>query len=268
MPIAHLGAVALAYEDLGPRDAPPLVLLHGATETFRVSWKRLIDPLARRHRVIGADLRGHGGSDNPAGALDLRQMADDIAALLDHLSVPTAHVAGFSGGGSTALFFGLRHASRARSLTLISNNFERDEARQARDFWSPEAIRRRDALWLKGMAAWHTVDPETLLGWWEAEDRLRPDFTPAALAALQMPVLVVGGDRDPVVPLAQSVKLYQALPDGRLAILPGVGHGAPHRAPGLLEAIMTAFVAEVEAARIADATGRIAPKSHPERHPT
>lgn len=248
MPIAQLPSVDLGFEDLGPSDAAPLVLLHGATETFRVSWKRLIEPLARRYRVIGVDLRGHGRSSNPAGALDLRQMADDIAALLHHLEVPTAHVAGFSGGGSTALFFGVRHAARARSLVLISNNFERDEARRGRDFWSPDAIRARDALWLKGMAAWHRVPPETLLGWWEAEDRLRPAFTADELAALQLPVLVVGGDRDPIVPLDQSVRLFRALPQGRLAILPGVGHGAPHRAPELLEQLLSAFVDDVEAA--------------------
>ncbi len=248
MPIAHLPGVNLAYEDLGPRDAPPLVLLHGATETFRVSWKRLIEPLARCYRVIGVDLRGHGGSSNPAGALDLRQMADDVAALLDHLSLVRAHIVGFSGGGSTALFFGVRHGARARSLVLLSNNFERDEARRGRDFWSPDAIRARDALWLKGMAAWHTVPAETLLGWWEAEDRLRPAFTPDELATLHLPVLVIGGDRDPIVPLDQSVRLYRALPQGRLAILPGVGHGAPHRAPALLEQLLVAFIDDVEAA--------------------
>lgn len=248
MPIARLPSVDLHHEDLGPRDAAPLLLLHGATETFRVSWKRLIEPLAARYRVIGVDLRGHGQSTNPAGALDLRQMADDVAALLDVLGIDRAHVCGFSGGGSTALFFGLRHVDRARSLVLISNNFERDEARRGRNFWSPNAIRARDALWLKGMAAWHNVPAETLLGWWAAEDQLRPNFTPDELGALQLPVLVIGGDRDPIVPLEQSVRLYRALPQGRLAVLPGVGHGAPHRAPALLAQLLGAFIDDVEAA--------------------
>lgn len=246
MPILSLPTLDLYYEVHGLASAPPLVLLHGATETFEVGWKRLVAPLARRHRVIGVDLRGHGRSTNPAGALDLRRMADDIADLLDALGVESAHVCGFSGGASTTLFFGARHAPRARSLVLISNNFERDEARQARDFWSAEAIERRDALWLKGMARWHAVAPETLLAWWAAEDRLRPAFTADELGALYMPVLVVGGDRDPIVPLDQTVRLYQALPNAQLAILPGVGHGAPHRAAAWLDVLLGSFVDGVE----------------------
>lgn len=249
MPILALPNLDLYHELHGPPDAPPLVLLHGATETFQVSWKRLIEPLAERFRVIGIDMRGHGRSTNPAGALDLRQMADDVADGLEALGMPTAHICGFSGGASTALFFGLRHPHRARSLVLISNNFARDEARLKGDFWSPDAIRQRDALWLKGMAAWHAVPAETLLGWWEAEDRLRPDFTPAELAALRMPVLVVGGDRDPVVPLDQTIRLFRALPNGQLAILPGVGHGAPHRASDWLDVMLGAFIDGVEAER-------------------
>ncbi|MEO8083434.1 MAG: alpha/beta fold hydrolase [Ardenticatenales bacterium] len=251
MPILSLSTLDLYYEVHGPADAPPLVLLHGATETFEVSWKRLAGPLAKRYRVIGVDLRGHGKSTNPAGALDLRRMADDIVDLLDALGVADAHVCGFSGGASTTLFFGARHGDRARSLVLISNNFERDEARMARGFWSKEAIERRDALWIKGMERWHAVPPETLLEWWAAEDRVRPAFTAQELGALHMPVLVVGGDRDPVVPLDQTVRLYQALPNGQLAILPGVGHGAPHRAAVWLEMLLGSFIDGVEAARAA-----------------
>lgn len=254
MPILSLPTLDLYHEVHGPADAPPLVLLHGATETFEVSWKRLVGPLAERYRVIGVDLRGHGRSTNPAGALDLRRMADDVADALDALGIPTAHVCGFSGGASTALFVGERHGHRTRSLILISNNFERDEARQARGFWSIDAIRHRDALWLQGMARWHTVPPETLLGWWAAEDRLRPAFTADTLGALHMPVLVVGGDRDPVVPLDQTVRLYQALPNAQLAILPGIGHGAPHRAAAWLEALLETFIDGVEAARNAPST--------------
>lgn len=249
MPVLHLASLDLYHELHGPPDGPPLVLLHGATETFRVSWKRLIEPLSARYRVIGIDLRGHGRSTNPADALDLRRMADDVADGLDALGVPTAHICGFSGGASTTLFFGLRHPQRARSLVLISNNFARDVARLKSDFWSPDAIRQRDPLWLQGMAAWHAVPAETLLGWWEAEDQVRPDFTPAELAALQMPVLVVGGDRDPVVPLDQTIRLFQALSNGQLAILPGVGHGAPHRAADWLDALLGTFIDGVEAKR-------------------
>jgi pimeloyl-ACP methyl ester carboxylesterase len=242
------------YETHGAEDHPPVVLLHGATETFAVSWRKQVDVLARRYRVLGVDLRGHGRSDNPAGKLDLRQMADDVAALLDVLEIDTAHVCGFSGGASTSLFLARRHPQRLRSATLISNNFARDEARQAAGFWDPDRITARDPLWLKAMDEWHGVAPEQLLAWWKEEDRLRPAFSVEELATIDVPTLVVAGDRDPVVPLEQSLALYQALPRARLLVLPGIGHGAPHRAPELLNAALDAFWTRIESDRPLEAT--------------
>lgn len=250
MPLVELPGVVLHVALHGPSDAPPVVLLHGATETFDVSWRRQVPALARHHQVIGPDLRGHGHSTNPADRLDLREMADDIAALLDHLGHESAHVVGFSGGASVALFLALRAPHRLRSVVLVSNNVRRDEARAASGFWRPERIARRDPHWLGAMARWHAVPPETLLGWWEAEDRLRPAFGPGDLDAVRMPALVVAGDRDPVVPLAESVRLYEALPDARLLVLPGVGHGAPHRGAALLNLALLDFLRAVEAARL------------------
>jgi len=246
MPMAALPGVALNVALLGPEDGPPVVLLHGATETFDVSWRRQVPALARHHRVIGPDLRGHGASTNPADRLDLREMADDIVALLDHLDHPSAHVVGFSGGASVALFMALRAPDRLRSLTLISNNFRRDRARAAAGFWDPEHIAARDPHWLGAMARWHAVPPATLLGWWAAEDALRPAFEPSDLAAIRTPTLVVAGDRDAVVPLDESIRLYRALPDARLCVLPGVGHGAPYAGATLLNAALIAFVRQVE----------------------
>ena len=250
MPIIPLPGLDMYYEEHGPKEAPPVLLLHGATETFAVSWRKQVEPLSRAHRLLGADLRGHGRSDNPAGKLDLRQMADDIASLLDALELDSAHVCGFSGGASTALFMAMRHPARLRSATLISNNFARDEARQAAGFWEPEKITARDPLWLRAMDEWHGVAPEQLLAWWKEEDQLRPDFRLEEFSEIEVPTLVVAGDRDPVVPLEQSVALFQALPRARLMVLPGIGHGAPHRAPGLLNQALADFWSRVESGRI------------------
>lgn len=249
MTLVDLPGVTLAVAQSGPEDAPPIVLLHGATETFEVSWRRQVPALARHHRVIGPDLRGHGRSSNPADRLDLRQMADDIADLLDHLGLATAHVVGFSGGASVALFLAVRAPERLRSVTLISNNVRRDRARAAAGFWDPERMAVRDPHWLEAMAKWHRVPPATLLGWWAAEDPLRPAFEAHDLATIDVPALVVAGDRDPVVPLDESLFLYRSLPDARLCVLPNVGHGAPHRGAALLNLTLLDFFRAVETAR-------------------
>ena len=93
-----------------------------------------------------------------------------------------------------------------------------------------ERQRREEPIWWQTMKKIHRLDPSVLLGWWEAEDRRQPGFAPAMLAGVTCPALVIGGDRDPIIPLDQTLKLYRALPNAQLAILPGVGHGAPRRA--------------------------------------
>lgn len=225
MPIAALPGVNLRYEVSGPPDAPPLVLLHGAMETFEACWKKPLPALAERYRAIGLDLRGHGQSDNPAGAFDARQMADDVAALLDLLGAPSAHVCGFSAGATVALFCALRHPGRARSLTLISNNVARDTIRASTRFWDPERQRREEGVWWQFLLKAHRLPPERMLAWWAAEDAVRPDFRPQDLATLSMPALVMAGDRDPIVPLEEALKLYRWLPNARLCVFPATGHG-------------------------------------------
>ena len=241
MPHAALSTVNLYYELHGAPDAPPLVLLHGATDTFRSGWNKQIDPLSKHHRIIGVDLRGHGQSDNPAHALDLRTMADDLRELLDHLgyfahdeerradnsSGPVA-MCGFSGGASVALFFAVRHNALLDRLILVSNNMQRDEARLARGFWNAARMQREQPGWWRFMQQAHKhTNAATLLHWWEEEDRQRPNFAPAELAHVNTPALVIAGDRDDIIPLDQSLALFRSLPHAQLAVLPGIGHGAP-----------------------------------------
>jgi len=243
MPIAHLSSVDLYYELHGPPDAPPLVLLHGATETFRSGWRKQIEPFSQGFRLLGVDLRGHGRSSNPADALDLRQMADDIHELLQELGYARAHVCGHSGGASTALFFALRHPDALDRLVLVSNNFELDQVRTGpSNFWDPARIQREQPGWWAEMARLHP-DPVRLLGWWAQEDRQRPNFRPQDLAAIQAPTLLVNGDRDEIIPLEQTLGMYRALPNAQLAILPGVGHGVPSRRPTWFNLLALDFLA-------------------------
>ncbi len=244
MPVAHLSSVNLYYETHGSAFHQPIVLLHGACETFQISWSKQTPVFAERYLVIGVDLRGHGQSDNPAGLLETRALAADVYELLGHLGYSQAHVCGFSGGASTALFFATQYAHALRSLILVSNNMEKDQTRVKNGFWSAERQRREEPVWWKTMEKIHRLDPAILLGWWQALDERNPGYTPEMLARITAPALVVGGDRDPIVPLEQSLKLYRALPNAQLAILPGVGHGAPRR-PHLFNTLALDFLGRI-----------------------
>jgi len=173
-------------------------------------------------------------------------MADDLADLLDVLGYESTHVCGFSGGASTALFLAHRHPQRLRSLILISNNFELDRARAEKDFWNIDRARRdRPERWAQ-LVEIHTIDPSQLFEWWAEEDVIRPNFEPEELAQIQTPTLVMGGDRDPIIPLAQTIGLYRHLPQARLAICPNVGHGLPQRAPALFNQLVLNFLGEIQ----------------------
>ncbi len=245
MPVVQLADVAIYYEPHGPEEAPPLLLLHGATGTFRSGWRKQVEPFSQAYRVIGPDLRGHGRSTNPANRLDLRQMADDMHDLLDHLGYESAHVCGFSGGASTALFLAVRHLPSVRSLVLVSNNFELDRVRAARNFWDPTRVQREQPQWWARMERLHP-DVRVLLHWWAEEDKVRPDFHASELEQLDVPVLLLNGDRDEIIPLEQTYKLYHILPNAQLGIIPGTGHGIQVHRPDIFNHLVLDFLSEQE----------------------
>ena len=245
MPVAILKNLDLYYEIHGSAEAAPLVLLHGAMETFDSGWKGQLSAFGEAYQVIGVDLRGHGRSTNPANQLDLRQMADDILNLIQHLGHEKIHLLGFSGGASVALFFAHRHPTCLSSLILVSNNMERDHARTTQNFWDVDRIRRQNPRWWNSLADLHKFPAEKILQWWAEEDTKRPDFEAAELAHIDAPTLVMSGDRDEITPLEQTLLLFGALPQAQLAILPGLGHGVPKRRPKLFNALVLDFLANV-----------------------
>lgn len=246
MPVAPLPNLDMYYELHGPDDAPPLVLLHGATETFRLGWQEQVPTFSENYRIVGPDLRGHGRSTNPAGRLDLRQMADDIDNLLDYLGYGKVHMVGFSGGASVALFFAVRHLDHLWSLALVSNNMDPEETRIEQNFENLERFRQQEPEWWSTMSEMHDLPVENLLQWWVDESAVRPNFTPEELQHVRVPALILGGDRDPMIPLSQTFKLFEALPDAYLGILPGMGHGAPRRRPQAFNRIVLDFLTYVE----------------------
>lgn len=245
MPIARLSTVNLFFERIGDHSLPLLILLHGATDTFRSGWKKQIEVFSHHFHVLGVDLRGHGHSDNPLNRLDLREMADDIAELIRYNAMDTqkVNVCGFSGGASTALFFAHRHVHLINKVVLVSNNLERDKSRLTTGFWNVERMKLEQPGWWQHMLKSHKhTDPATLMKWWEDEDAHRPNFSHNELSHVSVPTLVVGGDRDPIIPLDQTIKLFRALPNSQLAVFPNIAHGVPTQASEIFNKMVIKFL--------------------------
>jgi pimeloyl-ACP methyl ester carboxylesterase len=121
MPSFHNGAVEISYLDEG--DGAPVVLVHGFASNKDVNWVQpgWVQTLVRAgFRAIALDNRGHGQSSKLYDPADYRTdtMADDVRALLDHLSIEQADVLGYSMGARIAAFLALKHPQRTRSIIL------------------------------------------------------------------------------------------------------------------------------------------------------
>jgi pimeloyl-ACP methyl ester carboxylesterase len=117
----HHGAVEIAYLDEG--EGEPIVLVHGFASTKEVNWVnpgwvRTLTGAGRR--VIALDNRGHGQSSKLYDPAEYHssKMAEDVAALLDHLRIERADIMGYSMGARIAAFLAVQNAARARSIVL------------------------------------------------------------------------------------------------------------------------------------------------------
>ena len=120
---APVNGLQMYYELHGAGD--PLVLLHGAYATIDL-WGPILSTLAETRQVIAVELQGHGHTADIDRPFSYEQMADDVAALMEHLQIPQANVVGYSMGGNTGLQLAIRHPELVRKLVAISANYRSD----------------------------------------------------------------------------------------------------------------------------------------------
>jgi 3-oxoadipate enol-lactonase len=249
----------LPHDDLG-RGAP-LVLLHA----FPFD-RRLFAPqraaLPAHVRLVLPDLHGFGAAaDSPASTLEAH--ADDVARLLDHLRIERAVVAGVSMGGYAALAFLERHAARLAGLGLLNTRSAADTPEGAATRRATAARARAEGVEpvAAGMRArliseaTRSAQPElaaTLDAWMLAQPAegvacaleamaARPDRTPL-LRALAVPALVVAGDSDAIVPIADSQAMARAIPDAEFVVVPDTAHLAHLERPEVVNAALLRLV--------------------------
>ncbi|ACG72851.1 alpha/beta hydrolase fold [Anaeromyxobacter sp. K] len=247
---APVNGLRIYYEIHGPAGAkgPPLVLLHGGGSSIDTSFASLLPALARHRRVIAFDQQGHGRTaDLPDRPFTFEQSADDAAALLRHLGVARADLLGFSNGGTIALRVAVRHPALVRRLVVASTLVRRDGL--APQAW--EAIRRGrlEDMPVELRQAYLAVAPHPdQLASFHAKSARRMlefrDWPDAEVRSITVPVLVVAGDRDAVLP-EHAVALTRMLPDARLAVLPATDHdGVVRRRVEWLGPMIEAFLDE------------------------
>jgi pimeloyl-ACP methyl ester carboxylesterase len=121
---APVNGVKMYYEVHGRGE--PVVLLHGAFMTITNNWTGWIDELSKTRQVIAVEMQGHGRTADIDRDISSANLADDVAALLDHLKIPRADLIGYSMGGGVAMQCAIRHPDKVRKVVVISSMFRRD----------------------------------------------------------------------------------------------------------------------------------------------
>jgi pimeloyl-ACP methyl ester carboxylesterase len=231
----------------GPTDAPAVILIHGFGASLQ-TWDAWAEGLSHTHRVIRLDLPGSGLSlpDPAANYTDARTI-ELLLALLDRLDLQRASLIGHSIGGRIAWTFAATHPERVDRLVLVSPDgfaspgFEYGKAPKVPAFLGlmryvlPKPLLRMnlqpayaDPKFVSDALVDRYDDLIRAPGARQALlDRMRQtvlvDPRPL-LASIRAPTLLVWGERDAMIPLANSAEYLKALPNARLVVLPGAGH--------------------------------------------
>ena len=249
MPYLSVRNLQIYYETDGDPAAPPLLLIHGSGGTGGSNWQPVRALLARHFFLLLPDCRGHGRTLAPRNEYTFSLLAADLAAFLGALGVAPAFVAGHSNGGNVALLLCAEQPQAVRRAVLMAANAypSPDLRRYALEDWS-ERIERDSPGWAGELAAAH--DPGRFPGYWR--DLMRrtgyeigraPDFSPADLARIRTPALVIQGERDPVnAPGGHADFLYEHLAEARLWLAAGLGHNVHRERPDEWARRVTAFL--------------------------
>jgi len=253
------GGVRIRYVDRGA--GPPVVLVHGFTGTVERSWigTGVLPELARDHRVLAFDLRGHGRSDKPHDPRAYDELALDVIRLMDHAGVARAHLVGYSLGGIIAARLLVTHPERFASALLGGAAYRRarsdsaDEAAEAAAREIEGGVYRaliistaptdepppgEDAIRARSREIAASADVRAHAALMRARRALL--VSDAEIAAVRVPVLAVVGSADPALPRVQA--MAKRWPGLRVEVVPGAAHPTVHerglpRHPAFVEAI-------------------------------
>ena len=250
---ATIGGIRTHYVVAG--QGRPVVLIHGLGASV-ATWRDNLGPLAERHAVYALDLPGHGDSDKPDISYDAESMTEFVRAFVHHLSIETAALIGHSVGGGLALNLALTHPELVSHLVLVSSGAL---GRQVTLFLRLVAVRWIGELLTSGrfdttgMMLRQSFHDEGLITPELVDELRRTSSMPGArdaalkvirnfispwgvkrkyirtgeLGTLGMPLMIVWGERDRILPPEHGRKAAEANAAADLHVLADCGHW-PH----------------------------------------
>ena len=213
---SKVNGISLYYEIHG--EGQPLLLIHGNGGSIDRD-RCQIAYFSRSRRVIIADSRSHGRSENGPGRLTYEQIADDLSALLAQLNIEKIDVWGHSDGGIVALLLGIRHPSQVAKLVASSANLSPDALPPATLAGPRQMLQQATDMIKAGDRSqdWARLrqQKEMVLS--------EPHISIDDLHVITAPTLVIRADRD-AIPVSHTFEIFGGIPSAQLFIVPGATH--------------------------------------------
>ena len=257
----NIGSVTLNVELRGA--GPVLLLVHGFPLDHQM-WRHQIDAFSATCRVIAPDLRGFGQSDVTPGVVTMQQFADDLAALLDKLSInEPVTFCGLSMGGYIAWQFAEHHTRRLGRLVLCDTKAVADTPAAAQGrletaqqvlasgpqglidamtpkLFAPATLESQPEMVKLTQQVMRTTSAEGIAAALRGMSQ-RPDVT-ASLPNIAVPTLVICGTSDAIAPPAEMRGIAAAIPHAQFVEIENAGHMAPLESPAPCNAALARFL--------------------------
>ena len=217
-----------------------VLLLHGGLSNTDSFADVMVTPLQDSFHLFAYDRAGHGRSADQPGSFYFDFQRDEAIAFITEVIKEPVHLVGYSDGANIALMVAIARPELVKSIVSIAANFNADgivelpvfdpsgisdEYRAEYAELSPDAPETLDFK----VAKMHEI--------WKVE----PNIEITDIAQINVPVLVMAGDDD-VVKHSHSIELYEALPLGQLAIVPGTSHGLVKEKPAIVTTLIQSFL--------------------------
>lgn len=218
----------------------PLVLLHGYGVSGSI-WQRVLPSLAQHHQVFLVDLPGHGGS-RLTGPWRLREIAPLLACWLRDMQLPPISLMGQSMGGAIALHLTALAPELVERLILVSA-----AGLPLHASFPTLVIRSACSVFQPGSGGYplrllrDTLQPRPRVWWQSAKAMIESDFR-KEIATINVPTLILWGERDLLLPIHLGRVLHQAMPDATFVSLPQSGHRPMLTQPAIFSQVVLDFL--------------------------
>ncbi len=245
------GNAALYIAEAGNSHGEPIVLLHGGLGS-RTDFEPLAAHLASDYRMIAIDSRGHGRSAIGQNILTYRQLAEDVAAVLDQLGLSKAGIIGHSDGGIVALRLAASGLAQPRFVIAVGAHWQLPDNDPTRGIYESITVEEWREMFAQQVERYETENPDpnfsalfeaTRAMWLGKDESAYPGETVSAITA---PLLVVHGDEDFLVSRTQAFELAERVEGARLLNLPFASHTVLEDSPADVLPAFIGFIATLQ----------------------